>query len=422
MAQTTDGGKDFKPLAVAKASNVPVLGRTRWMGHLQKAATPVATGTAFQKMSAFIDRRTWSWVRDYVKGMFGGKFGPYPAYALDGKAGVYRMRAHDGGGPVRISMVGDWGTGTEEASKVAESMMRFRPDYTVHLGDVYFVGDEQDVRENFLGVAGGQFKAVAFPKGRVGTLTMIGNHEMYGGGRPYFTHMLPYCETGEGPQRASFWCLESEHWRLIAIDTGYNSVGKPVLGSMPHVDKIPWVGADCALQQELLDWLRVNVRPREQPKATVLLSHHQYFSAFRDETFQRPAKQLREFFHGQDLVWIWGHEHRVTVYEKHSPADGHLTCHARCLGHGGMPVECGKPDLKRAPAAFYDARCDYPVGDGSCAGWNGFLNVTMEGQEMLLEYRDLNDALMFQERMTAEPGGGVRVTVEDEGVLVRAAR
>lgn len=418
MKRKGAGGKKFKTLHMARASNVPVLGRTRWMGHLQKAVTRTTGANGFQKMTDFLSTRAWTWARDYVKGMFGGKYKPYPAYALDGKAGVYAARAKKGG-PVRLSILGDWGTGTEEAWKVARAVAKFHPDYTVHLGDVYFVGDEQDVKENFLGDLHGDFKPVAFPKGAEGTFALIGNHEMYVGGATYFTKMLPYCETGDGQaQLAAFFCLETEEWRFIGIDTGYNSVGKPLLGSIPRVDKIPWVGADCALQQELLDWLRVNVRPQERKKATVLLSHHQYFTAFTDETFQRPAKQLREFFAGQDVVWIWGHEHRVSVYERYSP-DGNVTCWARCLGHGGMPVECGTPKRKRAPIAFYDARCDYPAGDGSCVGWNGYLNVTVEGERMELEYRDLNGELMFQERFTAGEDGAVEQSTVDVGVMTR---
>jgi hypothetical protein len=51
--------------------------------------------------------------------------------------------------------------------------------------------------------------------------------------------------------------------------------------------------------------------PKANPKATLLLSHHQYFTAFKDHAYTKPAKQLVEFFQGQDVVWIWGHEHRL---------------------------------------------------------------------------------------------------------------
>lgn len=205
MARKNAGGKHFKPLHMAKASNVPLLGRTRWMGHLQKAATRTVGGTKFQRMTDFLSSRAWTWGTDYLKGMFAGRYKPYPTYALDGKAGVYAARGSDGA-PVRLSIVGDWGTGTQEAWKVAQSIAHFHPEYTVHLGDVYFVGDEQDVMENFLGEGQGNFTPVAFPKGSVGTFALIGNHEMYVGGGTYFTKMLPYCQTGRGmrSRRRSF--------------------------------------------------------------------------------------------------------------------------------------------------------------------------------------------------------------------------
>jgi hypothetical protein len=41
----------------------------------------------------------------------------------------------------KISIAGDWGTGTDEARIVAATMEKSDPDFTIHLGDVYYVGD-----------------------------------------------------------------------------------------------------------------------------------------------------------------------------------------------------------------------------------------------------------------------------------------
>jgi hypothetical protein len=53
------------------------------------------------------------------------------------------------------------------------------------------------------------------------------------GGSAYFDRMLPTLGLIEGGfsqgQKASFFCLENEFWRVIALDTGYNSVGLPLL-------------------------------------------------------------------------------------------------------------------------------------------------------------------------------------------------
>ena len=164
----------------------------------------------------------------------------------------------------------------------------------MHLGDVYYVGDESEVQENFFGIKTSDHTPVAFPRGAAGTLTLPGNHELYGGGKPYYTQMLDWCSPAPGQkQRAGFFCLESDHWRIIGLDTGYNSTGIPILGSLPGLASVQWIGGNGSMEPAVLDWLRTNVRPRERPKTTLLLSHHQYFSAFPDEVYARPAEQLR---------------------------------------------------------------------------------------------------------------------------------
>jgi hypothetical protein len=41
---------------------------------------------------------------------------------------------------IRLSLAGDWGTGTHEAAAVTEGILRFKPHFTIHLGDVYYIG------------------------------------------------------------------------------------------------------------------------------------------------------------------------------------------------------------------------------------------------------------------------------------------
>lgn len=393
------------------------------MAGLQQAAVPFAATSNFPKLSAFFSSNLWPWIRDYVKGMFTGKYKPYPAYAADGKEGVYAAPAKDGGSVIKISILGDWGTGTFEASEIAARMTGFDPDYMIHLGDVYYVGDDQEVQENFLGNPVGQYTPTKFPPGSVGTFAMLGNHEMYGGGAPYFMEMIGpsgCCDTGAGEkQKASFFCLETPSWRIVGLDTGYNSVGTPILGSIPIIKKIPWFGANCELREELIAWLSSNVKPQQNKKPTLLLSHHQYYSVYED-AYSRPAEQLKDFFAGQEVVWIWGHEHRLSIYDKYSP-DGNLMCYGRCLGHGGMPVELEQPG-KAAPLLFMDPRgldksTQYPVGDGTYAGWNGFLNLTLDGPKMTISYLDLNNTLLFSESFFGSPDGSIHYSLLSDPVL-----
>jgi hypothetical protein len=145
----------YKSLAVGRASNIPFLGRTKFFARAQKAAvagsTPESeTEAIFPKLSAFLDQNP-IWIWDYIKDAFRSKFSEYPTYASDGKDGVYVVRAADGGSKIRISLAGDWGTGTAVAEEISVLMSGPKPDYTIHLGDIYFVGDLQETDENFLG-------------------------------------------------------------------------------------------------------------------------------------------------------------------------------------------------------------------------------------------------------------------------------
>ena len=400
-----------KPSSVARSSNLPVVGRTRLMSFYQRRVTRrLAPDLPRPGLAAFLPDHGWRWLTSYLQHIWEGRYAPYPTYANTGQSGVYTLRSVSGEGPVRLSIASDWATGTQEAAQVAESMQAAAPDYTLHLGDIYYVGDQTEVRENFIGTVVNQYSPVSWPKGAVGTFALLGNHEMYGGGRPYFTEVLDYCVTGEGSrQMASFFCLESEHWRILALDTGYNSAGMPVLGWIPGINRLRSVHANCRLEDGLMEWLRTTVKPRENPKATLLLSHHQYATSFSDEAFPLPAQQLAEFFAGQEVVWLYGHEHRLAIY-KHRPSPGGFPVYARCIGHGGMPVECADRPRRGQGLKFYDPRGDYPLqeGAGTRAGWNGFVNITCSGAELALNYRDLHNRAMFTECFTAKPDGCLR--------------
>jgi predicted phosphodiesterase len=56
------------------------------------------------------------------------------------------------------------------------------PDFTIHLGDVYYVGDDNEVRENFLGEKTSPYAPVRWPMGAKGSFALNGNHEMYADG------------------------------------------------------------------------------------------------------------------------------------------------------------------------------------------------------------------------------------------------
>jgi hypothetical protein len=107
---------------------------------------------------------------------------------------------------------------------------------------------------------------------------------------------------------------------------------------------------------------------------------------------------------GRVPLWIWGHEHRLSFYDKtphgsssmfmitttnscdarhqHEIGGLNLTCYARCIGVGGFPTTIQK--IPKDPAGTkltaYDNRL-YVVENGTFhipVGYNGFTRMTFK--------------------------------------------
>jgi hypothetical protein len=312
--------------------------------------------------------------------------------------GIYKLESDN---EIRIALAGDWATGTDEAHLVGELIKKFDPHYSIHLGDVYYVGDRTEVDENFLGIKNqeSQFEPCLWPYGSRGSFALIGNHEMYARGFAYFDRMLPTLGliTNGKPlgQKASFFCLENEFWRIIALDTGYNSIGLPILEYIFR--------PGCALRPEQLDWLRTVVWGRkEDPRGIVILGHHQYYSRY-DYWYPKQAKQLAEFVSGP-VLWFWGHEHRMAIYDEFGVRDG-IRAFGRCIGHGGMPVDLppARPKHSQCVVEFTDER-HYPNDENLKIGFNGFAQLSMQGNRMTVRYVDVRGTVIFSEVWVTKNG------------------
>ena len=398
-AKPATQGKDLGDLR-----NLP---RSSGLSFLYKAATDQQKRYHFL-LGAFLPSVIGPWIGEYFKNRFGSrhKFQSYEDPA--GDKGIYKLGDDssiggkpDPNGEIRMSLAGDWGTGTDEANEVADQMNQFHPHYTVHLGDVYYVGDKTEVEENCLGIPDPDhsFTPCMWPLGSVGSFALNGNHEMYARGIAYFDRFLPElgmrpgCGARPAGQHASFFCLENEHWRIIALDTGYNSIGIPILEYL--------FSPSCKLRDEQLQWLREVVKPSQDKRGIILLSHHQYFSSF-DKQYPKAAQQLNPLINAP-VLWFWGHEHRMTIYGRYGQKGG-IEAYGRCIGHGGMPVEIN-PERKHSeyPLVLCDNR-KYPSSEDITVGYNGFVNMTFKGNQLSIDYRDLKNNLFLTEEWAVENG------------------
>lgn len=376
------------------------LKRSALHSHYRQQVDKLADVTKFPKAAAFLPNNFLPWIGAYLKYVFRPRH-RFVCYPRDGDHGIYPLKPAQGQ-VVRVSIAGDWGTGTEESEKVASAMHAFKPDYTIHLGDVYFVGDKAEIDQNCLGVSGHGYQGIEWPRGRMGSFAMNGNHEMYASGDAYFAHFLPRLgipSSRDQRQLASYFCLENDIWRILALDTGYNSAGMPLLGALPFMGSLPGIRGSCKLEEPSIEWLGKEVDPKSRRRATILLTHHQCFSAF-EKGYGTPSRQLQPFFEGQEIIWLWGHEHRFAVYDKY--ADHGPTAYARCLGHGGMPVELAAPKSNfPAPLRYYDKRLYRDLGRVK-VGFNGFVNLELAGNSATFDYRDHENRSLLVEKFVTD--------------------
>jgi len=129
----------------------------------------------------FLRHAIVKWAKEYLQHIFQRRR-PLPPYAAH-HTGRYRLP-----NALRVALASDWGTGTASAYKVADEMTKSKPDVTIHLGDVYYSGTEDEYKTYFLAPG-------CWPRGSLapakdgdasGTYVLNANHEMYSGGQGFF--------------------------------------------------------------------------------------------------------------------------------------------------------------------------------------------------------------------------------------------
>jgi Calcineurin-like phosphoesterase len=262
----------------------------------------------------------------------------------------------------RIVVVGDWGSGLPRAIEVADRIKKElgdpeaarRQKHVIHLGDVYYGGEKREYLENFLAPW-----PVAPGTTGVASYTLNGNHDMYAGGQDYFGTALAdarfACQGG-----SSMFVLANEHWQFLGLDTAYEEGGL-------YGDQAAWIS---------------RMRREHPDRKTVLLSHHQLFSAYEPGA-QELRRKIRPVLDEQEVdAWFWGHEHRCLAYR-----DRERVRFASCVGHGGIPEYL----VKQPPVSPQGLVYEYRLVHGE--GWQpwitfGFVVLDVDGPRIHARYVD----------------------------------
>ncbi len=134
-------------------------------------------------MNGLIGENKLSWVFKNICNLGNSHYTPYPTYTGQGD-GIFEIQK-DGNELTTIALLSDWASDTAESQHIAAQVGT--NDYSIHLGDTYYVGNEKEIASNFNTQQGG-----TWPYGTLGSFAMLGNHEMYSGGKTYFEQLLPF--------------------------------------------------------------------------------------------------------------------------------------------------------------------------------------------------------------------------------------
>ena len=230
-----------------------------------------------------------------------------------------------------VALIADWGTGTADAKALLGMVAAHKPDVLIHLGDVYYSGTSDENMKYLLTMVNEVFGRGADRPLPVFNLT--GNHDMYSGGGGFYQmldqlNVPPLAQPGQ-LQTNSFFCLRSSGWQILGLDTGLHDADVfDVSTSMTY------------LEDSELAWHKQKIATAGG-RRTVLLSHHQLFSAFSaigpEDNGDRSMNTVLHSQFGDVLdqvdAWLWGHEHNLEIY---GPYAG--LAKGRCIGCSAVPV------------------------------------------------------------------------------------
>ncbi|MGI0119276.1 metallophosphoesterase family protein [Zooshikella sp. RANM57] len=269
---------------------------------------------------------------------------------------------------VSIAVAGDWGTGNwrdkSPSALVGKQMAKLNPDYTIHLGDVYYAGTQEQEINNLVEL---------WPMGSKGAFTLNSNHEMYSGAIPYFEQAL--AKRFIKQNGCSYFALENSNWLIVGLDTAYHASAKDLY-------------LKGKLDDTQINWLKT----LPTHKRIIVLSHHEGYD-IKGVNKGAVYNSVIEGLGREPDFWYWGHLHNAIAYKPKGKFYG------RCIGHGSIPY--GDATLLKGEdtVAWYENKSandpDIPL-----RVLNGFAYITLNEQ-------------LLSEKLIAENGD---VRFENQGL------
>lgn len=253
---------------------------------------------------------------------------------------------------MRLAVIGDAGfKGQAQKNVLASIKERHREnpfDLLIHLGDVYFAGNEKEFLKNFL---------APFQKVGPRVLALVGNHDLYFGGEAFLDTLDVLRQPGR------YFCVENLHWRVGCLDT-----------ALPDVTLRRNSGC---LDEGQLRWLD-ELLATDGDKQTILMSHHYIVSGWEKSSGKlknQLAPHLKKIF-----AWYWGHEHSCAVYDKKTAG-----VNGACVGNGAFSETWKPPSGAPLPKWYAKGRC--VCHQTRSKYWpHGYLELQLEPKRVIEKY------------------------------------
>ena len=266
---------------------------------------------------------------------------------------------------VKIGMIGDWGTGQygsglTPAVQISEVIQhQIKPEYVVHLGDVYYAGTSDEEKKRCL-----RFWPL---QGSDKSFTLNSNHEMYDGADGYYKTLLADPRFA-AQQSTSYFALQNKNWIIVGLDSAYFS----------NADKLYMDGALDSGHQ--LPFLKQKAeQAQSQGQGLIVLTHHNGLAGdgSSKETLWREVMGavpdgLEPFY------WYWGHVHIGAVYLKNGNVQ------PRCVGHSAIPWGEASA-LQNSGVVWFEKRKN-PTSPPKVM--NGFLTLELDGSSLSETFYD----------------------------------
>jgi hypothetical protein len=286
---------------------------------------------------------------------------------------------------VTIALAGDFGTGNfggndSPSTKISKFIPSLNPQFTIHLGDVYYAGTSGEESSKLLNF---------WPRGSSGCFTMNSNHEMYSGGGPYFNEAVggPVFNKFQSP--FSFFALENSKWIIVGLDSAYNAAVLSLYmeGSLGDNAQLPFL-------QGLAQ------KAEQEKKKLIVLTHH---NGLPDSGVQPSAPlklytEVMSAFHGvtPPAYWYWAHVHAGVAYKPLDDQNG-LLC--RCVGHSAIPWGLAS-DLQMSQRVQWFEKCNAKDPETPLRVYNGFVLLQLDGTNLTEIFYDETGHVAWT------PGGG----------------